>query len=125
MRRLLKKGICMVTVLALVGLVVPLSSVKIKAAETVADTERVLAKVVVPEEEVFSAVTRAAANGLVDGSGVRLRKKPSSSATILELMNSGEYVNIDRIKSTANWYYLQRLKTGTFGYASKQYIYAF
>lgn len=56
--------------------------------------------------------------------GVRLRKGPSTSATILELMYSGEYVYIDTTTSASvsGWYYVQRRKTGTWGWAKAEYI---
>lgn len=56
--------------------------------------------------------------------GVRLRKGPSTSATILELMYSGEYVTIDTTTSASvsGWYYVQRRKTGTWGWAKAEYI---
>lgn len=64
-------------------------------------------------------------NGEVVANGVRLRAGSSSTATILELMYNGEAVCIDYgvSASAANgWYYLQRLKTGTWGWASSSYI---
>lgn len=63
-------------------------------------------------------------NGEVSANGVRLRAGASSTATILELMYNGEAVCIDfGASATANgWYYLERLKTGTWGWASTSYI---
>lgn len=60
----------------------------------------------------------------VGDNGVRLRSAPNTSATVLELMYEGEYVFVDLNKNIAGWYYLQRFKTGTWGYASSLYIYA-
>lgn len=60
--------------------------------------------------------------GKVIGDGVKLRRTASSSGTVLELMYYGEVVTINTDKSKTNWYYLTRTKTGTKGYASKDYI---
>lgn len=56
--------------------------------------------------------------------GVRLRKGPSTSATILELMYFGEavYIDITTSASVSGWYYVQRAKTGTWGWAKADYI---
>lgn len=112
-----KKTICLTAILLLAGMMLPYVSTKTMAAET--DT---LAKVAVPEAETFATVKSVAATGVVDGYGVRLRKKPSTSSTILELMNNEEFVHIYKNESTTNWYYVKRLKTGTCGYASKDYV---
>lgn len=66
-------------------------------------------------------------NGNVTDNGVRLRKKPSLSATVLELMYNGENVLIDYIKSYENgfdslWFYVKRIKTGTWGWVKRTYI---
>lgn len=66
--------------------------------------------------------TTSTKTGNVVADGVKLRKTASSSGTVLELMYYGEVVKVDRSKSTTNWYYLTRSKTGTKGYASKDYI---
>lgn len=56
--------------------------------------------------------------------GVRLRKGPSTSATILELMYVGEmvYIDVATSSSVSGWYYVQRAKTGTWGWAKADYI---
>lgn len=127
MKKNLKKMLCLVTVLCLSVMTVPNLSIKTEAAETDKETEAnaVSARIVIPEEEVFATVTRAAADGWVVGSGVRLRKKPSSSSTVLELMYDGEYVSIFYYDSTPKWYAVERIKTGTYGYVSKDYILPF
>lgn len=61
------------------------------------------------------------------GDGVRLRKNPSKSASILELMYKGEVVIINYTKSgTASnaykWLYVKRMKTGTWGWTYHDYI---
>lgn len=63
-------------------------------------------------------------NGEVVANGVRLRVLPSSSSTVLELMYDGEAVCISYSVSSgySGWYYLERLKTGTWGWASSAYI---
>lgn len=99
----------------------------VKADATAVETEGyVQATVEVPEETVMSTVARIAANGEVDGDGVRLRAKASSTATVLELMYDGESVAIDLGNSVNKngklWYYLKRIKTGTWGYANSDYI---
>lgn len=102
------------------------SSVDKKVVSVNESDHLITARIVMPESEVFAAVTYGAENGRVDGSGVRLRAKPSSTATILELMYNNELVRIDGtgsvLKGGIYWYYLKRLKTGTWGYADSQYI---
>lgn len=63
-------------------------------------------------------------NGEVVANGVRLRAGSSSTSTILELMYNGEAVCINYGAGDGGngWYYLQRLKTGTWGWASASYI---
>lgn len=87
--------------------------------------EVTVGKLVVPEEEVYATVNSVIAgpNGVVDGNGVRLRKKPKSTAQILELMYNGEYVCIFGYETYNSWFLVQRTKTGTIGYVSKKYIY--
>ena len=65
------------------------------------------------------------ANAEVAGNGVRLRNNPNTNSKILELMYSGELVWIDWSKygkGGLEWFYVQRLKTGTYGWVSKEYI---
>lgn len=65
------------------------------------------------------------ANGEVSGNGVRLRATPSSTGQVLELMYDGEYVWIDWStygQGGYSWYHIQRIKTGTYGWASINYI---
>lgn len=68
----------------------------------------------------------AGGNASVTGDGVRLRKSPSKSATILELMYKGEPVLINYTKSSkgkGSWYYVKRIKTGTWGWVDRNYIF--
>lgn len=75
---------------------------------------------------VLGVVQKPMTRGMGDvmEDGVRLRKGPSTSATILELMYFGETVYIDLTTSASvpGWYYLQRSKTGTWGWAKAEYI---
>ena len=66
------------------------------------------------------AVISSDQNGVVTGDGVRLRSAPNTSGTILEKMYNGELVIIK--KESNGWYKIQRIKTGTIGWASKSYI---
>lgn len=79
--------------------------------------------IVLTEKEVFSNVSRLAGNGYVNADGVRLRVRASSSSSVLELMYQYEKVLINDSKSNTKWYYLERLKTGTWGYAARDCIY--
>lgn len=67
-------------------------------------------------------------NANVVGDGVRLRKNPSTTATILELMYNNEAVLINYTLSgkkspNKTWFYVKRLKTGTWGWVKASYIY--
>lgn len=117
------KIICLGSALLMMVMVAPCVSAKAESAEPVAG--ETVARIVVPEAVVYSNVTHFAADGIVEGDGVRLRKKPSSSSTVVALMYSGEFVNIYPSASTANWYFVERIKTGAYGYANKAYIYPF
>ncbi len=65
-------------------------------------------------------------NADVDGDGVRLRSGPSQDYAVLELMYNGEYVSIDfstsYSQSNGTWYYVKRIKTGTWGWVKSEYI---
>lgn len=74
---------------------------------------------------IGNTVSCCSNNGFVKGDGVRLRKKPSTTATILELMESGEKVLINQTKSkpqNGKWYFVQRKQTGTWGWVKGTYI---
>lgn len=66
----------------------------------------------------------ATITGKVYGDGVRLRKAPSLTSTVLELMARGEVVAIytDKSELSKGYYYVKRIKTGTRGYASVKYV---
>ena len=70
----------------------------------------------------YATNNRAGAPATVEGDGVRLRAKPSTNSTILELMYNGELVYINYKKVKSGWYYVKRAKTGTWGWASSNYI---
>ena len=73
-----------------------------------------------PETGLSLAVVSSDQNGVVTGDGVRLRSAPNTSGTILEKMYNGELVIIK--KESNGCYKIQRIKTGTIGWASKSYI---
>lgn len=127
--RKLKKGIALFIVGVSLFTVGYSSASAAGRQEEVADNsseEIVMAEVVVPQEEVFAEVTRAITGGTVDGNGVRLRAAASSGAAVLELMYNKESVSVDKGASVSKngvlWYYLKRVKTGTWGYANSDYI---
>ncbi len=65
--------------------------------------------------------------GYVTGDGVRLRKQPKSTATVLELMSKNEVVVVDYSASSlgcssGNWMYVKRVKTGTWGWMNSNYL---
>lgn len=66
------------------------------------------------------AIVSTNKTGTVTGDGVRLRSAPNASGTILEKMYTGEIVIIK--EESNGWYKIQRIKTGTIGWASKSYI---
>lgn len=73
-----------------------------------------------------SALYSIGENGNIVGEGVRLRKLPKKTATILELMSNKETVCINYTKSASesngNWYYVKRVRTGTWGWVNHQYL---
>lgn len=73
---------------------------------------------------VMAASSYSDGNASVKEDGVRLRKSPSKSATVLELMYRAEPVLINYTKSSGrpSWFYVKRIKTGTWGWAYRQYI---
>lgn len=75
----------------------------------------------------LAKITTHTVNGEINNNGVRLRSAPSTSATILELMYDGELVWIDWDAygtGGLNWHRVQRIKTGTYGWVSKEYVYS-
>lgn len=76
------------------------------------------------DDYVYGIVQPSKTRSMVAEEGVRLRSGPSTSYPVLELMYSGEQVLIDRKTSSqvSGWYYLKRVKTGTWGWANASYI---
>lgn len=74
-----------------------------------------------------STSSNSDANADVNADGVRLRSGPSQDYSVLELMYYGEYVRIDFTtsysQSDGTWYYVKRIKTGTWGWVKAEYIY--
>ena len=132
-RSWLKNGVCFVmAVIFTCMLFVPYTA---EAADSDSDEETVASSVT--EIEIISydetnrrslailSTSKKSANGEINGNGVRLRAKPSTSASVLELMYDGEKIWIDWDKyGTAglSWYYIQRIKTGTYGWTSASYV---
>lgn len=60
----------------------------------------------------------------VVGEGLRLRSGPSTSYPVIEIMDYGDTVVIDWSTSSqvSGWYFVKRLATGTWGWASSDYI---
>lgn len=59
----------------------------------------------------------------IRGDGVRLRKEGWTGGTVLELMYDGEQINYypDIYGSDSEYNYMQRLKTGTYGFVDHHY----
>lgn len=81
------------------------------------------------EEKIVTkdAIERATQKGYITGDGVRLRKAPKSTATVLELMSKNETVLVDYAASSAGsssgkWFYVKRVKTGTWGWVNADYL---
>ena len=130
----MKRLVCMAAVLCLIVL----ESSSVKAAElpvTVSldqldnisqyDTNgEGLVYATIQTDSLATSLNSGFQNGEVTNNGVRLRNQPSSTAAILELMYNGEAVCINYGVSSggSGWYYLMRIKTGTWGWASTSYI---
>lgn len=69
-------------------------------------------------------LSESGSSGNITGDGVRLRKGASLTSTVLEMMSRGEVVLIylQKSKISSGWYYVKRVKTGTKGYVSTQYV---
>lgn len=133
--KVLKSLVCLVGVLCLIGL----ESSSVKATEvpvTITSPDQLanirqydtngdgLVYATIRTDNIATSLAYSSQNGEVTDNGVRLRAGSSTTATILELMYSGEAVCINFGVSGGynGWYYLQRLKTGTWGWASSSYI---
>lgn len=114
MKNVIKKVMCICAVVVGISTVAPVTAFAQTDVATQGDASNsTRATVVIP-------------NGEVTGDGVRLRKTPSTSGTVLELMYSGETVFVDKSKATTSggtkWYYVTRILDGTEGWVSSQYI---
>lgn len=79
---------------------------------------------VITEDGKICTPLSVSCKGHVTGYGVRLRKGASLTSTVLELMQYGEVILIypEKSKLSSGWYYVKRVKTGTKGYVSTQYV---
>lgn len=68
-----------------------------------------------------NAMGTMSGNGMINGDGVRLRKTPSLSAAVLELMYRGELVLVKE-RLNRGWLKVKRCKTGTVGYVNDDYV---
>ncbi len=128
-----KRFLSMLLVIAVAGCVCKVSTYQVISAKTkVVEkncnevTANIQLGIITSDGEISmsSGVYSAGPIGHVIGDGVRLRKGPSLTSTVLELMEKGEVVSIDVDKSqlSKGYYYVKRIKTGTRGYASTKYI---
>ena len=132
--KVMKRLVCMVGVLCLVGL--ETSSVKAAELPVTVSLDQLdnisqydtngdgLVYATINTDNVATSLSSTRQNGEVVAQGVRLRNLPSSTATVLELMYNGEAVCINYGVSSGGggWYFLQRMRTGTWGWAVRSYI---
>lgn len=80
---------------------------------------------VAPEVQVNAAAgsVNEVETRYITGNGVRLRKEGWLGGTILELMYDGEEINYypDILGSDTEYNYMQRIKTGTYGFVDHHY----
>ena len=114
MKKIIKKAICICAIVVGVSTVAPVTAFAQTDATTEGDTSN-LARAIIAQP-----------NAEVTADGVRLRKTPSATGTIVELMYTGETVCVDITKTTTSggirWYYVTRIMDGTCGWVSSQYI---
>ena len=114
MKKIIKKAICICAVVVGVSTVAPVTAFAQTDATTEGDASNSVRAII------------AQPNGEVTADGVRLRKTPSTTATIVELMYTGETVYVETAKTTTSggirWYYVTRIMDGTCGWVSSQYI---
>ncbi len=126
-----KRFLSMLLVIAVAGCVCRISTYQVVSAKSKAvegnckeETGNIQLGIVTSDGEISTTAElySASLNGNVDG--VRLRKGPSLTSTVLELMDKGEVVsiNVDKSQLSKGYFYVKRLKTGTRGYASTKYI---
>ncbi len=128
-----KRFLSMLLVIAVAGCVCRISTYQVVSAKSKAvegnckeETGNIQLGIVTSDGEISTTAElySASLNGYVVGDGVRLRKGPSLTSTVLELMDKGEVVsiNVDKSQLSKGYFYVKRLKTGTRGYASTKYI---
>ena len=114
MKKIIKKVICICAVVVGVSTVAPVTAFAQTDVTTEGDTSN----------SARAILTQP--NAEVTADGVRLRKTPSTTGTILKLMYYGETVNVNLSKTTTSggikWYYVTRTMDGTSGWVSSQYI---
>lgn len=118
MRKAIKNVIvCLLLMLA----VIESNGIQVNAAESIKaeeeETNYVIGYIVSP-----ALACSFTEEGVVSTNGLNLRKEPNLNSTILEIMYFGEPVKIDLDNSTMTYYYVERVYTGTKGYAYKEYI---
>ena len=114
MKKIIKKAICICAVVVGVSTVAPVTAFAQTDVTTEGDTSN-LARAIIEQP-----------NGEVTADGVRLRKTPTATGTVLELMYTGETVYVETAKTTTSggirWYYVTRIMDGTCGWVSSKYI---
>ncbi len=101
---------------------IPSSSVEIKVQDNV---DGYITGTIIISDEIQPLYYET---GDIVGNGVNLRKAPSRTSTILEQMYNGEIVYIDYQMGPEvwedgyRWLYIQRKKTGTYGYVYGKYV---
>lgn len=124
-RKMLKRLACLVLAIGMLAAeTIMVGATSLPEVQPVSQTETADSEVTGLVEGVVKAPIMTRGLGALVEDGVRLRKGPSTSAPILELMYVGEKVYIDNTTSSAvsGWYYLQRVNTGTWGWAKADYI---
>lgn len=86
----------------------------------------VVAEVTAPVADEIAPQGLGTPDGEIIGNGVRMRSGPGTSYTIKELLYYGETVSIDWSttfnRSDGTWYYVMRVKTGTWGWVKDEYV---
>ena len=114
MKKIIKKAICICAIVVGVSTVAPVTAFAQTDVTTEGDTSN----------SARAILTQP--NAEVTADGVRLRKTPSTTGTIVELMYTGETVYVETAKTTTSggirWFYVTRIMDGTCGWVSSQYI---
>ena len=114
MKKIIKKAICICAIVVGVSTVAPVTAFAQTDATTEGDASNSVRAII------------AQPNGEVTADGLRLRKTPTTTGTVLKLMYTGETVYVDTTKTTTSegvkWFYVTRIMDGTSGWVSSQYI---